>query len=140
MRYQRNSVVLLKVSEVIHPVPMNSPKAVYELMRQEALADREAFWVLHLNTKNRIVRKELAALGAIDHCTIQPGIVLRGAVASGASSVVLVHNHPSGDPTPSEDDRRLWRRMREVCELLSVRLLDNIVIGSAGFYSEAESR
>jgi DNA repair protein RadC len=109
-------------------------------MRAEALADREIFWVLHLNAKNRIVKKELAAMGAVDHCAIQPGIVLRGAVASGAAFVVTVHNHPSGDPSPSNDDKQLWRNMREVCRLLGIRLLDNIIIGSEGFYSDEEHK
>ena len=138
MRYKRNALVLLKVSEVIHPVPMSSPKVVYELMRQEALADRELFWVLHLNAKNRIVKKELAAMGAVDHCVISPSMVLRGAVACGAAGVITVHNHPSGDPSPSEDDRKLWRRLNEGCQLLGLRLLDNIVVGSQGYYSEVE--
>jgi DNA repair protein RadC len=93
--------------------------------------------VLHLNAKNRIVKKELAAMGAVDHCAIIPGIALRGAVASGAASIVTVHNHPSGDPLPSVEDRQLWQTMKQACTLLGIRLLDNIVIGAAGYYSEA---
>jgi DNA repair protein RadC len=138
--YKRYPLELLRVSEVICPIPMSSPKAVYEFMKAEALADREIFWVLHLNAKNRIVKKEMCAMGAVDHCAIQPGIVLRGAVASGAAGIITVHNHPSGDPSPSNDDKQLWRRMREATSLLGIRLLDNIVIGSGGYFSEEERK
>lgn len=140
MGYRRYPLEILRVAEVIHPVPMTSPKTVYEYMKEEALADREIFWVLHLNAKNRIVRKEMAAMGAVDSCAIQPGIVLRGAVASGAAGIITVHNHPSGDPAPSTEDRQLWRTIREAARLLGIRLLDNFVIGSGGYYSEEERR
>jgi DNA repair protein RadC len=138
--YKKYPLELLRVSEVLHPIPMSGPTAIYEFMRPEALADREIFWVLHLNAKNRIVKKEMAAMGAVDHCAIQPGIVLRGAVASGAAGIITVHNHPSGDPTPSNEDKQLWRTMREACRLLGIRLLDNIIIGSGGYFSEEEKR
>lgn len=140
MGYRRYPLEILRVAEVIHPIPMTSPKLVYEFMQEEALADREIFWVLHLNAKNRIVRKEMAAMGAVDSCGIQPGIVLRGAVATGAAGIITVHNHPSGDPTPSDEDRQLWRAMREACRILGIRLLDNLVIGAEGYYSEEEGR
>jgi len=138
--YKTYPLKILRVCDVLYPIPMTSPKAVYNFMKTEAKADREIFWVLHLNAKNKIIQKEMAAMGAVDHCSIQPGIVLRGAVASGAAGIITVHNHPSGDPSPSSDDRQLWRRMREVCQLLGIRLLDNIVIGTDGFYSDEEHK
>jgi DNA repair protein RadC len=58
-----------------------------------------------LNSKNRIIKKELTVMGAADHCAISPGIVLRGAVASGEAGVIAIHNHPSGEPTPSTENR-----------------------------------
>jgi len=139
-KYKTYPLELLKVSEIICPLPMTSPKTVFEYMKAEAMADREIFWVLHLNAKNRVVKKEMTAMGAVDHCSIVPGIVLRGAIASGALGIITVHNHPSGDPDPSEDDRRLWKTLEEACRLLGIRLLDNIVIGADRYYSSAESR
>jgi DNA repair protein RadC len=109
-------------------------------MKEEAMADREIFWVLHLNTKNRIVKKEMTAMGAVDSCRIVPALVLRGVVASGAPSIMTVHNHPSGDPTPSTEDRQLWGTLREACKLLGIRVLDNLVIGANGYYSEEENK
>lgn len=138
--YKTYPLEIIKVSEAIHSIPLTSPQTVYEYMQNEARADREIFWVLHLNSKNRIIKKEMTAMGAVDHCTIQPGIVLRGAVACGAAGIITVHNHPSGDPTPSSEDRQLWRSMREICRLLGIRVLDNVVIGADGFYSEEDRK
>jgi DNA repair protein RadC len=138
--YKTYPLKILRVSEVLYPIPMSSPKTVFDIMKSEALADREIFWVLHVNAKNKIIQKEMAAMGAIDHCSIQPGIVLRGAVASGAAGIITVHNHPSGSPEPSSEDRQLWRTMREACKLLGIRLLDNLVIATEGYFSEEESR
>lgn len=138
--YKKYPLEIIKVSEAIHSIPMSTPKTVYEYMKTEAMADREIFWVLHLNTKNRIVKKEMTAMGAVDHCAISIGIVLRGAVACGAAGIITVHNHPSGSIDPSTEDKQLWQSMREACRLLGIRVIDNIVIGSDGFYSEEEHR
>ena len=100
-RYKLSPLEFIKVSEAISNTPLCTPKAVFDYMRQESLADREIFWVLHVNTKNRIVKKEMTAMGCIDSCRVVPGIVLRGAVASGVPSIITVHNHPSGEPNPS---------------------------------------
>ena len=129
---------VLRVAEPIHPVPMNSPKEVVGFMASEALADREMFWVLHLNVKNRIVKKELVAMGAVDNCQISPGLALRSVVANGVPAVITVHNHPSGDVSPSVEDRTLWKAMGEACRLLGIRLVDNIVIGREGYFSEKQ--
>ena len=139
-KYRKYPLIILKVSESIHGISMTSPDKVYEYMKAEAMADREIFWVLHLNTKNRIVRKEMAAMGAVDHCAIVPGIVLRSAVACGAPNIMTVHNHPSGDTTPSQEDRVLWEVLRSGCKLLGIRVLDNIIIGISSFYSETANR
>lgn len=137
--YKKYPLEILKVSEIADGVSMTSPQVVYDYMKTEALADREIFWVLHLNTKNRIVKKEMVAMGGVDSCRVVPGIALRSVVANGVPCIVTVHNHPSGDSTPSQEDRELWRVMKEACQLLGIRLLDNLVIGQ-GYYSEQEHK
>ncbi|HBZ87069.1 MAG: hypothetical protein A2509_03640 [Candidatus Edwardsbacteria bacterium RIFOXYD12_FULL_50_11] len=139
-RYKATPLELIKVSEAISKRPLCSPQAVYEYMQKEALADREIFWVLHVNTKNKVVKKEMTAMGCADSCRVMPGLVLRGVVASGAPSIITVHNHPSGETNPSPEDRQLWGTMREACQLLGIRVLDNMVIGSSGYYSEEENK
>lgn len=139
-RYRKYPLQILKVSESIHDTPMNSPDKVYEYMKEESLADREIFWVLHVNNKNRIVRKELTAMGTVNSCVVVPGIVLRSVVANGVPCLITVHNHPSGDTTPSPEDRTLWKKLEEGCRLLGITVVDNIIIGKNGYYSEAEGR
>ena len=139
-RYPTYPLELLKVSEAITQCQICRPETVYEYMKQEALADREIFWVLHLNTKNRIVKKEMTAMGGVDSCRIVPALVLRGVVASGAPSIMTVHNHPSGEPTPSTEDKQLWSTLRDACKMLGIRVLDNLVIGANGYYSEEENK
>jgi len=79
-------------------------------------------------------------MGAVDSCRIVLALVLRGVVASGAPSIMTVHNHPSGDPSPSTEDKQLWGTLRDACKMLGIRVLDNLVIGANGFYSEEENR
>lgn len=139
-RYPIYPLELLKVSEAITQCQICRPQAVFDYMKAEALADREIFWVLHLNTKNRIVKKEMIAMGAVDSCRIVLALVLRGVVASGAPSIMTVHNHPSGDPSPSHEDKQLWGTLREASKMLGIRVLDNLVIGANGYYSEEENK
>ncbi|MBU2464689.1 MAG: Mov34/MPN/PAD-1 family protein [Candidatus Edwardsbacteria bacterium] len=139
-KYRKYPLEILRVSESIHGIPMSSPEKVYEYMKAEALADREIFWVLHINNKNRVVKKEMTAMGTVNSCAVVPGIVLRSVVANGVPCIVTVHNHPSGDPAPSQEDRNLWRSLGEGCKLLGITLVDNIIIGTSSYYSETESR
>ncbi|HAD81249.1 MAG: hypothetical protein A2509_07600 [Candidatus Edwardsbacteria bacterium RIFOXYD12_FULL_50_11] len=139
-RYKSTELELIKVSEAITKFPVSSPQSVFQYMKAEAMADREIFWVLHLNTKNKVVKKEMTAMGCIDSCRVVPGIVLRGAVASGVPSIISVHNHPSGEINPSSEDRQLWDTLRDVCKMLGIRVMDNMVIGANGYYSEEESK
>lgn len=139
-RYKKYLLEILKVSESVYDLPMTSPKTIHEYMKEEAKADREIFWILHLNNKNKIIKKEMTAMGATDHCVIVPGIILRSAVALGTPCIITVHNHPSGDTAPSDEDKRLWRNMKEGCNLLGIRILDNLIIGNNSYYSETEHK
>lgn len=139
-RYKCYTLKLMKVSESIHGVPLSSPKAVYDYMKAESMADREIFWILHLNNKNMITRKEIAAMGATDHCVIVPGIALRSAVANGTPGIISVHNHPSGEVSPSDEDRKLWKTLKEGCVLLGINVVDNIIIGNNSYYSEQQHK
>jgi len=91
--------------------------------------DKEHFWGLFLDTKNHIVRVELISLGLLDQTIVHPREVFRPAIGCSAKSVILCHNHPSGDPEPSDKDLQLTRRLIEAGKLLDVRVLDHVVIG-----------
>lgn len=118
---------------------LTTPKAVWQEMKAEAQADRECFWVLHLNTKMAIIEKELVAMGRLDAATIHPRETFRKAVINSTHSIATVHNHPSGDTTPSEDDRRTWKMLKQAGDILGIELVDNLIISSTGYYSDKEN-
>ena len=109
---------------------VDSPEVVYQLMahRMSALR-REMLQVLLLNTRHRLMRIETVSLGSVNESIADPREIFREAIVHGAYAIILVHNHPSGDPSPSEMDRTMTKRMAQVAELLRIRLLDHIIIG-----------
>lgn len=109
---------------------------VVRIIRDRALvATREHFWVLYVNAKNEITTVECVAVGTLNGVEVHPREVFRGAILAGACSIILAHNHPSGDCEPSADDFALTRRMKEVGELIGIPVLDHIILGDDGFIS-----
>ena len=90
----------------------------------------ECFVVLHLNTRRRIRGHNLVATGTMDSLLVHPREVFRTAIASGASALVLMHNHPSGEPTPSEADIRVTRELIRAGQLMKMDVLDHIIVGN----------
>lgn len=115
---------------------LDTPDAIYAWSRAQFLGlRREEFHVICLNSKHRVLRRVRVAEGAVDQCVVDPREVLAPAVVSRATSVVLLHNHPSGDPEPSVQDVALTRQLRDACRLLCIRLVDHLVIGDRGYVS-----
>ena len=117
---------------------LNSPSKIYEFMRSEAKIDRECVWVLHMNTKLKLIEKELVSMGTIDTALVHPREVFKRAILNSSSSIIVVHNHPSGDPTPTEEDKRIAKKLRQAGEILDIPVKDFLVISSKGYTSFAE--
>ena len=100
--------------------------------------EAECFAVLMLNTRRRVKGHQLITIGTMDSLLVHAREVFRGAIIASASAVVLMHNHPSGDPTPSAEDLALTRRLRDVGELLGIPLVDHVVVAERGCRSLAE--
>jgi DNA repair protein RadC len=97
--------------------------------------------VLSLNVKNRVLSYSLVSIGSADQSLVHPRDVFRPAIAQNACAVVLMHNHPSGDPLPSESDSRATRAVHEAARCLQMRFLDHIIIGDQRtFFSFAGAR
>ncbi|HTI73053.1 MAG TPA: DNA repair protein RadC [Candidatus Limnocylindria bacterium] len=112
---------------------IDHPMAVVELLRSEVGASNvERLQVLLLNTRRRLIRVESVSEGLLDQILIHPREVFRPAIGANAHAVILVHNHPSGDPTPSEADIRVTRDLIRAGRLLKIEVLDHIIIGRAG--------
>jgi DNA repair protein RadC len=98
-------------------------------------ADKEHFLLLALNNKNRINGYKVISTGTLTASLIRPGDVYRAALHLAAAAVVFVHNHPSGDPMPSQEDQEITRRLKECGEMLAIRVLDHIILGADRYYS-----
>jgi DNA repair protein RadC len=101
-------------------------------------AARESFWALLLNGKNQILRIVMISQGSLTNSIVHPREVFHPAIRESAASVILVHNHPSGDPTPSNEDLEITRRLKESGALIGIRVLDHIIIGDNRYTSFAD--
>lgn len=99
---------------------------------------KEYFLTLLLDGKNRIIRQEQISEGSLNQSIVHPREVFTAAVRESAAAVILVHNHPSGDPVPSREDREITRRLKESGEIMGIRVLDHIIIGDGSYYSFVE--
>lgn len=103
-------------------------------------ADREMMVVISLDAKNTPIAVEIVAVGGIDNCVVDVRNIFKHAVISNASNIICFHNHPSGIPEPSEDDKAITRRIKEAGILLGIPLIDHIIIGDDTYYSLEEHR
>jgi DNA repair protein RadC len=101
--------------------------------------EHEELWLLSLDGKNSLKSAERVAQGGLLGCAVTPRDVLRPAVRNAAVAVVVVHNHPSGDPSPSEEDLRMTEHLARACEILGIPLLDHVVVARGGSRSIAET-
>jgi len=111
---------------------LDGPDLIADLLREENRAyNVEHFQVVLLNTRRRLIRVEKISQGTLDTILVHPREVFKAAIAANASAVVLVHNHPSGDPTPSEADIKVTRDLVRSGQLLKIEVLDHVIIGRA---------
>lgn len=109
----------------------------HKLIKQN---DREHLIVLSLNGQNKPVNVNIVHVGTSDQCNTQPRDILKPAILCNASSILVLHNHPSGDVTPSGSDKAFTENLREACKVMGIRLLDSIIIGEPNkpYYSLAD--
>jgi len=113
-------------------VPVETPAQVWSLLGPEmSRLTRESLRVVLVDTKLKLLRTEEISLGSLNESLAHPREVFRPALLYSAYGLILVHNHPSGDPSPSEADRRLTQRLRSAAELLSIQFIDHIILGNA---------
>ena len=119
--------------------PVRGPADVFRRMgpRLRDLAQEE-FHALLLNTRHCVIREVAVTRGILDASLIHPREVFRLAVVEGAAGIILVHNHPSGDPTPSAEDRAVTRQLAEAGRALGIPVLDHVVVGDGGWRSAAD--
>jgi DNA repair protein RadC len=121
---------------------LDSPELIHELLGEEMRKLRkESLRVVLLDTRYHLIRVEEISIGSVNESIAHPRDVFRPAVIASAYAVIVVHNHPSGDASPSQTDHSLTRRLAEAAELLQIRLLDHVIIGEGepGYFSFKEA-
>lgn len=101
--------------------------------------NREVFKILLLTSRNTIISEKTVFEGSLTESMVSAREVIKEAINQSAASIVFVHNHPSGNPAPSEEDKRVTRQLKTACEVVGVHVLDHIIIGQDGYYSFADS-
>jgi DNA repair protein RadC len=134
-RYRLKLATWIAVRDAEEPSPrqITDPAGAAQLALELARAaddDREHFWVVLLNTKHRYLMHTEVSVGTLNASLVQPREVFGPAVREGAHSILLAHNHPSGDPQPSPEDRELTTRLRECGTLLGIEVLDHVIVGN----------
>ena len=111
-----------------------SPQQVSDLFTALQDETKEFFVCLHLDGKNKIVCFEVVSIGSLNQSIVHPREVFKTALLTSAAAIILVHNHPTGDPSPSQEDIIITRRLKEAGELLGIKLLDHVIIGAEGSF------
>lgn len=109
------------------------PTAVYQEFKTLAEADVETMWLLGLTVRNKVKIKEMVAMGSLDNCVVYPRVICKRLLMTDCSSAVLVHNHPTGNVDPSNDDIRLTAVVKDAFKVLDLKLLDHVIIGTSYF-------
>lgn len=117
-----------------------SSRSVDELMRQQLQhLSQEEFWVLNLNRSNRLIKAACISRGGLSATVVDIKLIAKSALDNLASGIILVHNHPSGNLQPSQQDNQLTRKIVEMCRIIDVNVLDHVIIAPGGLYSYRDS-
>lgn len=122
--------------EILTKEKITTPEDVYQLLKFRFQSeDREHFALILLNSKHCLLKIELVSIGSLNTTIVHPREVFQRAIRAASSSLILVHNHPSGNPTPSQDDIDITHRLIKAGELLGIQVLDHVIIGEGEFFS-----
>jgi DNA repair protein RadC len=134
--------MLVKESEdsfTNYPRYQNS-RELFESFREELAAlDREHFFMITLDSKNRTIGYHTISIGSLSTSVVHPREVFKPAILESSAAVIFLHNHPSGDPAPSREDRECTNRLMSAAKILGIRVLDHIIFGEADYYSFADA-
>ncbi len=129
----------LNIRQSTKEYKINNPKSLANIfMHQLSKELREHFYIILLDTKNNIISKEEISIGTLNSSLVHPREVFKPAIKKSAKSIILLHNHPSGDVNPSNEDIRLTLRLEEAGRIIGIEVLDHLIIGDGEFLSFKE--
>lgn len=117
---------------------LTSPKQIWDMFRFLGKESKEWMLVLLLDGKNRLSAVDICSIGSLNQSIVHPREIFKSALLASAAAIILVHNHPSGDTSPSREDLEISKRLKEASDILGIKLLDHIVIGEEEFTSFVE--
>ncbi len=134
-------VWVVREPELQFPKPsITCPQDAYAVLKQQlSWADREIFATVILNARNGVMGINTVSVGTLNASLVHPREVFRPAVIMGAASLILAHNHPTGDCVPSREDIELTRRLKQTGEIMGIQVLDHVIIGGNNFLSMEEA-
>jgi DNA repair protein RadC len=138
----RYRVMLVKESEetfTSYPRFQNS-RDLFESFREEfTVLDREFFFMITLDSKKRTIGYHTISMGSLSSSVVHPREVFKPAILENSAAVIFLHNHPSGDPAPSREDRECTNRLTAAAKILGIRVLDHVIFGSTDYFSFADA-
>ncbi len=119
--------------------PINNPTKVSEMFRRKLGKEKKEYFIgLYLDARGGLIHKEIISMGTLTQSLVHPRECFYPAIKYSAVSIIVLHNHPSGDPSPSTEDIRTTERLKDAGTLLGIPLLDHVVVAKDGFYSFKE--
>ena len=133
-------VRVVREPQLPYPKPkIDGPAGAVEILRRQLpLEDREVFVAVLMDARNQVLGINTVSIGSLTTSIVHPREVFRPAVGEGAAALILVHNHPSGDPTPSAEDRAVTRQLVDAGRVLGIPVLDHVVVGRGSYRSLME--
>ncbi|MBO5634997.1 MAG: DNA repair protein RadC [Bacteroidales bacterium] len=125
----------------VEKVPLTDPRMVFRLMTPKLRGlDHEEFWVIFLNRANYVIHKEMISLGGMSSTVVDPRLVIRKALDKRACGIILVHNHPSGNPRPGQNDLEQTAAIKKAAETFNISLLDHVIICDDMYFCFSEDK
>ena len=117
------------VKEYSKDVIAHNPLAIVREMKEFSREKREFFVVFCLNARHKLMSREIVHIGTLNQTVVHPREIFKGAILRSAAGIIVAHNHPSGDPEPSEEDKEITQCLTQAGEILGIELLDHVIVG-----------
>ena len=118
---------------------ITDPQMVEEMVHENLYGlDHEQVWIIFLTTANTPIAKEMISKGTLNYTAIDNRTILRRVLLNNAAGFILIHNHPSGNPQPSQQDIKMTEKLKKACELMDVKLIDHVIFTDDAFFSFSE--
>ena len=136
--YRVKTKLVIDGQNEYRPLRLSCSAEVYKAFKNLHESDKERFYAVHLDSKNKVLGVDMVSQGTIESSQVHPREVYKPAILNSAVSVIFVHSHPSGDPEPSVADKELTKTLEMAGEIMGIEVLDHVIIGRDEYYSFAD--